>query len=1721
MKKIYAALTALMLCLIAIPLAVFSAESSGSTYELKDAGRGFFVGGNAHVGTNVPRTWRNTAGVEITLNGVTTNRQQQFALADDNSLLMNGIFTLTVPSGVTVTEAEITFFAPNGGNPVLRFPSSAANVTVTSTDSDAPQTVKYTFDSAVKSFDFEIAGNQRIQVKSIKLIHTGTIRQDANTSISATGSAPRASEAPANGQFDPKTRWFAMIIGAQGYVISNPDGAGYIALNNAELEAADQNVWCMVGNESDGYLIYNREAGTDLLLAAPKDLSANTGGNAYVCMKAPGDDNYSYRWNFAASTALTGKTAYFMYQQGVASAKVNNRQGKLAFWTTGADTGSSIQFLACYGVPTDGSPITGGSTVDPSPSGGISISSTTAQFTPTTVTDGVFASNTKWYGLTVAESKFVLTDNGTAQWISTSTQDAAFANAERELWCVTGNDTDGYTIYNKEAGSSKALGIPNEISGDGGSTYPVLRDITDSSYSFKWDLKNSNALPGTGYYFIKHGTTDVAINRRGDKLAIWKGFSGVDKGSTIQFYPATVSEGSQGGDNKSEVTINATAANGTGIVQGTSAFFCEWRSNDNIVPTFTIITGGRKNNMKMANGHIVAYVGQDEAGKTYTVSAGSSHYISSIKMSVKDFDADGSVSIEMGGKSITPSQTAQALEASFAEGTPATFKLNGANKGIEFVKLEITATPNGMAPGENPGTEPGTEGAISLEVNKGEKVSATANSANYCRGWRSNTNPVVTLMCDADKNNMDRRTTDHFLLHSGLNTASAGWTISVPDGYVITDLSMDYRQHGSAASTITLGGKSYTGTAADQKITLTGNNSNEVKFTAADNNGGVELRNVTVTVKSGSGEPVGPGPDEPEEGFKTTTLVNGNFAEDTPWYVLTIGATDLTIADNGDEDYIALGTNDLSTADNMLWCVTGNETDGYTLYNKAAGTTKSLAAPIEMMGVTGAESYAILKAPGDEDYCYKWDITTSTSLSSKTSYYFAQHGESAKKLNNRGGKLAFWTGGADAGSSIRFIAKDDVPVRPEKLEAPYIFPYTGEGFYSIQYRIPSISVVGAGKHAGRIIAFNDYRYSGADIGMGSNGRIDQHMTYSDDGGLTWSYPAVLRDAEGNAVSQGKGTHPQKTDPYEYADNAFSDPCSVADRESGRVLLMSCAGPMGFWSSRRNSPQLVARWYSEDGGDTWSAPDYDVTEQLFRPLDGKAYNGQGADGFFIGSGKIHQSRHVKVDKYYRLYMAISTHCQGSNTKNYVYYSDDFGGNWKLLGDAAKGAIDSNGDEPKVEELPDGSVAIIARGNGGNRNYNIFTFTDIKGGYGSWGDHVNRNILGSNLNACNGEPMMVPAVNKATGKKCYVLLQSVPFGPGRANVGIAYKEISSLDHCGTPAALGENWLGKLQVSSMGSAYSTMAQMTDGNIAFLYEEETHGRAYTGVFRKLSLSEITGGKYEYTPDPDGAISEELAEGMDLLYAQKKALYEPWLTMEAGTLVGQPTAATIARIRPLAQAYLDSRDLADLKTLEDALVTTEIIGITDGVKYRLTNVERKPARYLTVNASSQLEGTAEESDACDFEFVPVDPAARSAAALDRFFLRHVKTGLYAAATGANETRINMVETADEAAVYSALMTTDGRTAIICTQPTGGNNALHLAGDNTRVVPWTAAETSPASRWYVAPENADDAIVTGIENVTVNPAGDDDAIYDLYGRRVTATRPGQLYISKGRKFIAL
>lgn len=389
----------------------------------------------------------------------------------------------------------------------------------------------------------------------------------------------------------------------------------------------------------------------------------------------------------------------------------------------------------------------------------------------------------------------------------------------------------------------------------------------------------------------------------------------------------------------------------------------------------------------------------------------------------------------------------------------------------------------------------------------------------------------------------------------------------------------------------------------------------------------------------------------------------------------------------------------------------------------------------------------------------------------------------------------------------------------------------------IAYRIPSIAVT----PTGRLIAVVDYRIVRSDIGVINNGRIDLHYRISDDHGHTWS--------EIKTLVEGKGAEAE-----DFMSVGYGDPCIVADRESNKVLVMSCAGNVSFQNGTRNRHQCIARFYSEDGGMTWSEPE-DIAESIYSQFDSSTYGP--VRSMFVASGRIMQSSTIKVGSHYRLYCAVLVRDKSATHMNYVLFSDDFGGSWKVLGDINEPAVYRTADEPKVEELPNGTILISSRYDGG-RYYNIFTFDDVASGTGSWDEAqfsgVTNNGVTAISNATNGEVMVLPVVRTADNEPMHLLLQSLPMGPQRANVGIYYKELADeLDDYVSPIELARDWDGVLQVSTLNSAYSTMIWQKDRNLGFFYEEETYGVSaysyggYNMVYESLSLEEITEGKYKY----------------------------------------------------------------------------------------------------------------------------------------------------------------------------------------------------------------------------------------------------------------------------------
>lgn len=357
------------------------------------------------------------------------------------------------------------------------------------------------------------------------------------------------------------------------------------------------------------------------------------------------------------------------------------------------------------------------------------------------------------------------------------------------------------------------------------------------------------------------------------------------------------------------------------------------------------------------------------------------------------------------------------------------------------------------------------------------------------------------------------------------------------------------------------------------------------------------------------------------------------------------------------------------------------------------------------------------------------------------------------------------------------------------------------------YRIPAI----VNAKDGSVFAYSDFRPCRTDVG---GGVIDVVGKRSTDCGKTWG--------EEHTVVKGGGTNV----PF---DVAHGDAAVVTDSKTGEMLMMCASGNVWYWQSTLKNPNRVGRYYSKDGIH-WEGSE--ITDQIYKLMNGAVHK------LFFTSGRICQSKKIKAGKYYRIYSALCT-----NIGNVVLYSDDFGRNWLPLGGAAaRPTLD--GDEAKIEELPNGDVLLCSRSQRGKgRIFNIFNYANAKKAEGKWQEPV---LLDQQYKAamCNGEVLLVKAVRKADGKKTNVMLFSVPMDDKRNYVGIYYKELAKPADYATPSCFKSGWK-TFKVSNTDSAYSTMEQMSNRHIGFFYEESHIKGGYDMVFCDYTLEQITGGEY------------------------------------------------------------------------------------------------------------------------------------------------------------------------------------------------------------------------------------------------------------------------------------
>jgi len=657
------------------------------------------------------------------------------------------------------------------------------------------------------------------------------------------------------------------------------------------------------------------------------------------------------------------------------------------------------------------------------------------------------------------------------------------------------------------------------------------------------------------------------------------------------------------------------------------------------------------------------------------------------------------------------------------------------------------------------------------------------------------------------------------------------------------------------------------------------------------------------------------------------------------------------------------------SAENQLWCLVGTA-ESFVLYNKAAGEDYALNVPladnasyannteskmttdkgtwklkmghygvalvptakdnasehaINMYG--GAGGYLKLYTTGKEDKGSYWtptliDVTKyiSVNVTVEGEAWDARHGV-ARLVLTAGGLSSTTTITGNTAIDKCYLPKD----APFTLTCPPYRGYTFNGFektyenvtlesslelealfvaneertlyYSPDangkpYRIPAIAVA----PNGHLFAIADNRPAGADIGYGE---VDIKCRISTDNGATWGEEFFIADGDGTITTNNMK--------YGYGDAAV-----VGDRESNKILVMMVAGHTvchnGRWDkSKIGNPDAdavnrVARvygTYNETSGEwEWTEP-VEVTDHMYSIfLDGETPT---VTSMFIGSGKICQSRVVKKGDYYRLYCALWTRDGG----NRVIYSDDFGGTWNVLGTIADRPA-TGGDEPKCEELPDGSVILSSRVSGG-RWFNIFTFNkDGEYTTGTWGTATkSTSAYDGSGNGTNGEIYKVKAIRKSDGQICDVMLQSIPAGPGRTNVKVYYKEmVYNEDGTNkyTPATFAKEWTVGKHVSYTDACYSTMILQADGRIGFFFEEVPGG--YCMVYIPYTLEDLTAGQYSlYT------VTSSITDAEFGTFYASEAMTIPegvkaYVATERPTMDGDAGTITITELKGIIPAH-------------------------------------------------------------------------------------------------------------------------------------------------------------------------------------------------------------------------
>lgn len=281
---------------------VFSITQGSEDHYWQISSNGQFFNGDDRSGeTGGFNTWNGAHDYEIYpiyLQGV------QIHNVDIQYIFKNG-YSLKAETSTAIKQGEnFTFSAPEIENNTIQY-YMVGDTRVETTEKSYPitsdVTVKYVYDFTVFPFESSnISGNT----------------------------------------FPEDIKWSRLTL--KGDYLKYNEGATYISLESESNSSYnDEFLWAFNIKDNGTIEIYNKAAGANKVLSSASPASNELTYPTMIDKNAIPEGNNS-AWDITSSTSISGKNGFFLDRAGDEAYKLNHRSGKLAYWNTGANEGSTF-----------------------------------------------------------------------------------------------------------------------------------------------------------------------------------------------------------------------------------------------------------------------------------------------------------------------------------------------------------------------------------------------------------------------------------------------------------------------------------------------------------------------------------------------------------------------------------------------------------------------------------------------------------------------------------------------------------------------------------------------------------------------------------------------------------------------------------------------------------------------------------------------------------------------------------------------------------------------------------------------------------------------------------------------------------------------------------------------------------------------------------------------------------------------------------------------------------------------------------------------------------------------------------------------------------------------------------------------------------------------------------------------------------------------------------